>query len=247
VLSQRIFSYLSSLGQQQLGTSFVPLDLGISSNWEQGKASILDVVYNWNGTPNDPKVSCRFTSSLGTVGGATPKWDGSDQWISAVAGPDPSANSFEIPQTNFATDDAYVTNGVLVADLSAVDPANLYVVNNGSSVEVSLHKMVFTGRITEGEIAYGGVSALWSLDDFKNSASDIANYLSGCDAPISQYLCGLLPELADQAADMPLDPSASPAESCNALSMTFAADAYPAHVGSYESVSAAAGCPVVCP
>ena len=245
-LSQRVFGYLEKLAAQTMGSSYQPLDVGISNDWNAGKASILMVVYNWNGTPNDSKVSYRVTSSLGTVHGVAPKWNGEDEWVSAIARPDPNLGKFEIPDTNFATDDAYVSNGVLFVDMSFLDPANAYIVNNGASLEVSMHDMTFTGKISKTEVTRWNVSALWSLNDFKNAKSDIANWLSGCNSFVSGFLCQTLPSLADEAADMPLDRTAPRTRSCDAISLSWAADAYRAHIGAYESVSAAAGCPITC-
>lgn len=245
-LMQRVFAYLQKLGtQNHLGA---PLDEGISADFEAGKASVMDIVYNWNGTPNDSKVSFRISSTLGTVGGAKPRWDGTDKWIAADTRPDPKLNQFEIPDLVFATDQAYVADGILVADLSFLRPANVEIVNNGASIEVSIYDFLFTGRLSRTEIAYGITTGEWTVDDILQTGADFENFLSGCNPFVTDYLCGVLPTLVKQAADMALTPSPSAEKRpCDAVSFSYGADAYRAHIGTYIPVSAAAGCPITCP
>ena len=239
-LTQRL---LGPLLVQAAAAGIPPLDKGIDAKIASGGASAAYIIYNWNGTPNDPKVSFRVVTTLGTVDGKPPKWDGSDRWIAGEARPDPNLGQYEIPDDGFATDTAYVAGGVIVADLSFLNPAEAYVVNNNAILEVSMHHFVFSGQITKEELKYASVSARWGLDDILAAVPDLANYLAGCDAFIAGILVKKLPLLAKQAADMPLDDSASPDQPCSALSLSYGADAYRAHIGAYQSVTAASGCP----
>lgn len=252
-LMQRVFGYLQKLGTMN---HLQPIDQEISGHFEVGDASVLDIVYNWNGTPNDSKVSFRVSSTLGTVGGVKPQWNGTDEWIAAdqqcdeKLDPhcDPSREEFQIPDETFATDDAYVANGMLVADMGFLRPFNAEIVNNGASLEVSIYDFLFTGRITNDEIAYGITTGEWSVADIQQTGSDFANFLSGCNPLVTDFLCGLLPKLVTQAADMSLDPTpSSRSKPCDALSIGYGADAYRARIGRYVPVSAAAGCPLQCP
>jgi hypothetical protein len=240
-LTQRMLGPLV-VGAAQRGLN-ENLEQGIDDNFAKGGGGVLDIVYNWNGTPNDPKVSFRVVASIGTVNAAIPKWDGSDEWIGGADRPDPNLGQFEIPDINFATDSAYISNGVLFADLSFLDPAAADVFNGKAALTVYLHNFKFIGTITQTSITDMGAVALWSLDDALRAVPDLAGFLVACDPILTDVLENDLPPLITGAADMPLDPTAGPDQPCNAMSVTWAGSGTRAHIGKYQDADTIAGCP----
>jgi hypothetical protein len=242
-IAQRILGPINAKLYDNDHATFVSLDDRFSRQLELGHGSVLTIVYNWNGTANDPVVSVRSVSGLGIVGSGEggdagevfPKWDGTDKWIAATDAPDPDLNNFQIPKVNSATDKAYVADGVLVADFSFLNTLRTHIVNNGVSLEVPLRGFHMVGDITPSKLSYAQGFGRWPVDEFISSRLEIAAFLSGCDALNFGALKGKLASLGTAAADLPLDESANKDSACNAISSTWAADAERAAIGDYKT------------
>jgi hypothetical protein len=234
-VAQRVLGPLNVASYQNNPDTFVSLDDRFTTQLEAGHGSVLTIVYNWNGTDDDPKVSVRLVSALGTTDGNAPKWDGSDKWIAATAQADPDLHNDQIPLVNSRTDDAYVANGVLVVDYSFLKPLINHIVNNGVALEVPLYDFHLVGQITKDSLLYSQGFGRWSLDSFQRELVNIAAFLSACDPTTFFVLKHKLPQIANGAADLPVDVAASdPTQPCTAISSTWAADAFRGSIGAYQ-------------
>jgi hypothetical protein len=158
--------------------------------------------------------------------------------------PDPEFPNANIPLTDEKTKKAYVSNGVLYADYSDLGGAQLTILNNGARVTVILHHFYYTARITDTTLTGATAVGRWYLDDYENSASDAADYLSGCDPLARAVLNQNLPALGYAAADLAVDPSRGPGAPCDAISTSYQADGVRAIVDGYRPVdSVPGGCP----
>jgi hypothetical protein len=249
----------NALAQRFLGPLFVsaykldnttePLDVTFSQQLERGKGSILTIVYGWNGTPDDKKVSVRIVSTAGIVGADTdptilPKWDGTDKWIAATAERDPDLASDQIPLVNSKTDDAYIAGGVLVVDFSFLKPLYNHIVNGGVALEVPLYDMHMVADITKDALSYEQFFGRWPLENFAAKNDDIAAFLAACDQAKTFALQHALPGLSRSAADFLLDDTMPPSSACDALTVTWAADAQRASIGGYKALTSM---PTACP
>lgn len=127
-----LFASLSlALGAEKFGSSYY------SQKAEQGFWTLLARVSNFNGTPNDPKVTFAFYSPQGLessaagaggaggagpckgggggVPGTIPCWNGDDVWRVADSSLTPGGT---IDTPLYADENAYVTDNVLVANIS---------------------------------------------------------------------------------------------------------------------------------
>ncbi len=247
-LAQRFLGPLY-LGALKVDSTTEPLDITFSRQLNDGKGSILTIVYNWNGTPDDRKVSVRIVSAFRLAGAdvdpnKVPKWDGTDQWIAATDRADPDLGNEQIPQVNSKTDDAYIANGVLVTDYSFLKPLYNHIVNGGVAVYVPLYDMHMVANITKEKLDYQQFFGRWPLEDFRMSNDSIAAFLAACDAVKLFALKRALPGLSASAADILLDDKLPATTPCDALTVTWAADAVRGTIGGYQAFSSA---PTPCP
>ena len=238
--SQRILWPVAQLAQS-LGNT-VDLESTIDARFAQGSGSVLVTVFDWNGTPDDSQVGVVLCSTVGVdPANGPPRWDGTDEWIAYAAGPDPDFPGANVPLTDEKTTTAYVSNGVLFADYSALGGAQLTILNNGARVTVILHDFYYTGQITPQALT--GVTAVgrWYLDDYEKAASDAADYLSGCDPLARAVLDQNLPAFGYEAADLAVDPTRGPDAPCDAISTAYQADAVRAQISGYVPVDSVPG------
>ena len=237
-ISQRILGPLNVASYKNDPSSFLSLDDRFSRQLEVGHGSVLTIVYNWNGTANDPKVSVRSVSALGIVGGGNPKWDGTDKWIAATDAFDPDLGNDQIPRVNSVDDNAYVADGVLVSDFSRFNPLKTHIVNNGVTLEVPLYDFHMIGDITRDKLLYAQGFGRWAVSEFIANKDIIAAFLSSCDPITYAVLKSKLTGLGNAAADLPaVDvPDASSDVPCNSISATWAADAERATIGGYQTL-----------
>lgn|GEM_PF-1412215 len=235
-LAQRILGPLY-LKAQALGQD-AALDKGINESIAKGGSSVLIAVENWNGTPNDPKVTARIVSVAGIseANGGPPRWDGNDLWDALSDGADPES-SFGAPGTTFKSNDAYVARGTLVLDLRSLGVADLTVVNNGARLDMPLHEFAVVGDITETELRNVSVVGKWSYADMKRTSSDMADFLAGCDPLKTAYLVSVFPDLMDTAPDVPLERGGSTNLPCDAMSIGYGGEAFRAKLGGFRPVS----------
>jgi len=249
----------NALAQRFLGPLYVsaknldpttePLDVSFSKQLEAGHGSVLTIVYGWNGLPDDKKVSVRIVSAVGLVGSdvepaIVPKWDGTDKWIAATGQADPDLHSDQIPLVNSKTDDAYVAGGVLVVDYSFLKPLYNHIVNGGVALEVPLYDMHMVANITKDALRYEQFFGRWPLENFASKNDDIAAFLAACDPAKLFALKRALPGLSRSAADFVLLDTTPATEGCDALSVTWAADAQRASIGGYKAITSV---PTACP
>ena len=241
-MSQRVLGPLFELAEEM--EQDAALDKGLNAAIAAGGSSVLIAVENWNGTPNDPKVTARIVSVAGISeqNGGPPRWDGNDLWDALSDGADPESR-FGAPNTTFKSDHAYVANGTLVLDLQFLGVADLTIINNGARLDIAMHNLAVIGDISEDALLNVSVLGLWSHGDMKRASSDIADFLSGCDPLKRSFLDKLLPDLIDSAPDLPLSTS-SPTQPCDAMSVGYGAQAYRARIGGFRPVSSLpGGCP----
>jgi hypothetical protein len=191
---------------------------------DHGKFSLLFRLGRWNGEANDPEVSLQvlnaFDANRGTDGGA--RFDGNDTWV--IDGESLISN---IPTSPVLK--AYVTNGVLVAEMPSLVFKARVPTNNEKwlLLRVVLRDAHITARITrtatgftldEGQI--GGRSPSAEL-------LTLAMYLGVC--PGSVAFDSVKPLLCD-ARDLPVDPAKDGRDfACDAVSVGVSFEASPAN------------------
>ncbi len=242
-LSQRILGPLflkaKALGQE------AALDDGINEAIGRGGSTVMIAVENWNGTPNDPKVTARIVSVAGIseANGGPPRWDGEDLWDALSDGEDPES-ALGSPNTTFKSDHAYVSQGTLVLDLRLLGVADLTVVSQGARLDIPLHDLVVVGDITQTELRNISVVGRWAHSDMLRAIPDIADFLSGCDPLKRSYVMSVFPELAETASDLPLGREKTPGQPCAAMSVGYGAEGFRARLGGYRPLSSLpGGCP----
>jgi hypothetical protein len=243
----RLFRSLQ--GAASAGTTQV--DQGLSA----GQYSLLLEISNYNGTPNDPRVTVNFFVSNGlnrdADGGIPmPKFDGTDRWTI-----DPSS----LQDQGFRDDNAYVANSVVVANMPKPIPiafgARSYL--GGATMELS--DAVIEGQLTLRPIAGGTGVALvggtiagrWPTGQLLSTLASIpeeGGFLCGSDP--SAYNKGtyiVFKAVVCAAADITAiqrEDNASPLAPCDAISVGMQFTAVPALKGDVLSVPPPpAGCP----
>ena len=207
------------------------LNFAISS----GLSGALIQVQQWNGTPNDAQVHVVVYGSVGFVGydaGKAPAFEGGDSWYV-----DPTSAGGK-----HFTDNAYVSNGTLVA--TSLD----FPIVIGSAftqpVYIELHSGIIAAQImtdTSGNVTNvtGQLGGRWLPSDFLPSLATVPDPLQP-----SLYLCpndagqatqsityGLIKTIICANLDINQDPASDGTGSCNAVSMGLYFMATPANLG----------------
>jgi len=193
---------------------------------QSGISGVLIRVTSYNGQPNDAHVRVTVYASQGFAGlPAAPAFDGGDYWTI-----DPSSASGQ-----FNTDDAWVTDGTLVA-------TNLnFPIVVGSAITQPVTIQLNDGIIT-AKLSLDASSNLVSMSGTLGGRWDPAKFLpslQGVPDPLNngQYLCGdsgtyqLLKLYICQNRDINQSLSGDISGSCNAVSMGLDFVALPAHLG----------------
>lgn len=132
----------------------------LSSQAFKGNWSILVKVSEYNGGVDDDQVEVALYTTPGT-GGVAPSWDGMDAWpvasISLVDG-------MSIDQPTNKDSKAYVTNGVLVAHLSA---ATVIFQGSGVHLQADLGSVIFSATLEAkdtgvAQLVSGTLSGSWT-------------------------------------------------------------------------------------
>src|SRR5262249_42589189 len=132
-----------------------------------GRYGIILRVDHYNGLANDAKVSVALYDAVSVGDGGTPTQDGSDEWIiDDVSTEGPSGTV--VP--HFSDDNAYVTDGVLVAafprfELRASTPPDQQIMPFG------LTALPLTAEMRGGEATRGILAGRMSLASLYNIAS----------------------------------------------------------------------------
>jgi len=237
--------------------------LRYSEGAENGNWSILVRVSGYNGTANDASVTVAIFPSPGIHAlscipdSAKPAWDGSDVWpvdssgLEKGAGPGSDGGTgpcgtgvtgFTYDQPKFQDTHAYVSKGVLVANL----PTAALVFTSGSSgTAVKLTAGFVTAEVVKGANGYGltkGVlTGRWKATDMFAAVSHVvASAQSVCtDSPIYQAVKLAVCNSRDIAGTL-----GGPTTPCDALSLALSFEASPAKMGLvFPSKALVSNCP----
>jgi hypothetical protein len=223
-LSQRIFGplYTAAAAAHQK----VDLDAEFSKRDAEGLEGLILTVDGWNGEEDDDHVVFNLYSSPGVSKANGPvRWDGTDVWDLYPDGPGVE-DYFRI-----ADAEGYVSKGVIVLDLRPQGDINLRFGSIYNSFRLTVHEVIFAGKITKDKFDGLTMSALADVDSALESVDDAKRVLSACNPLAELYLGANLPPLLIGAADMPSD-KANPIDSpCDSISFAFSIDAYGAKLG----------------
>ena len=220
----------------------------INSQISAGALTVLFVVADYNGGPNDTSVVLTSFVSDGILGPdgklVPPKWDGTDEWTVDVNTENGATNKYDggwVYSPQFLSTSGYVTNGVLVATIPE------FVVNLGFG-QLDISTITVTGTLVpmsgswglEGQVVgrastHGVLSLLANIADPFGGNSN----LCGSDKTyrtIRQTLC--------EEADILKNPSFdNTGATCDAISIAVGITANPAKFGPpYMANHAPPGC-----
>jgi hypothetical protein len=210
----------------------------INGEIDAGIGSLLLIMRDYNGQPNDTQVSLALYSSTGLVhdadGGRPPaNWDGNDTWMvdtASVLGLDDAG----LPVPIQFDSNAYVSNGVLVAIVS------FPLVFGSATATATLSGAVVTGRL----VAMNGTFA---IDDGQGSGrlkvTNLFGMLHQLPNPFGPgFMCPgtiaydnakpIVCQHADIMGDKTLDNTGA---TCDALSLGLGFTTFPARVGPLDS------------
>lgn len=241
------------------GNSFFPvvslgltgIDVDLVAQEQAGIGAPLLLLDDWNGAPNDSRVTVTFTQSVfgtpagpgggspdiiimgseafltdGTTPAPAPAWNGTDYFWGRedtfIAG-DP-----QLPNVRVTT--AYVTNGVLVARLPDRTPIRL--LGTAAGIEVNLTDLVITGNVHElfvnpqAAAPQFVLAGRWGFNDLVAQAPNIGV----CEGTalfttLNRILNGMIDVLQDPPAAID---SSLP---CDALSVGIVFNGYAGHLG----------------
>jgi hypothetical protein len=213
---------------------------GLNTQIANGLTSLLVRVRNYNGTLNDAQVELSVYVSDGTPPGAdggrsTPTWSGADAWIVDGRSVFGASGPPITPVAGAVDSTAYVVDGVVVGSLSDYFVPLQFDENDLLLIEMNAG--LVTGTLMP---ASGGD---WTVPDGLVSGRVAASNLMAAFAYVhdpsntSQYLCPSsstypqLQALICPALDITANPTASHAQTCDALSMQFGFAAQSAQFG----------------
>ncbi len=218
---------------------------------ESGKWSLLVRVRGYNGTPNDSNVHVAIYPSPGIHGqacvdsAAVPAWDGSDAWpiessslqagkgFGSDGGIGPCGKgvpNFTFDSPKFFDANAYVTDGVLVANI----PQSQLVLTSGTNgTLVKLTAGFITGKIVKDgggiiSLKSGVLTGRWKATDLFAALSHVVNDAQAIctDNQIYQVLKYAVCKGRDIAASL-----GGPTTPCDAVSIAIGFEAGPAKLG----------------
>jgi hypothetical protein len=234
--------------------------LALNDRLHKGLFGLIVAIRGWNGQPNDRSVTVALYVSNGLSGiedgGVGPaKGDGTDRWTvdpstllggKATVGLDCDRDNAQCAPAFFDSN-AYVAGGQLVGSLDF--PIVIGGLANNGVIVLDLTGSVVTARLVK-------VAAGWSLDDGvlagRWGSAKLLTSLAALADPLApgSYLCGadetyvaLKRQICD-LADITVDPKRDNTNvACDALSMTVAFTATPAHLGEvYDKGPFPVGC-----
>jgi hypothetical protein len=203
----------------------------ISQRLAQGAYSILLVVRQYNGRPNDTQVVAEVYASTGVQGDAGAKWMGNDVWnIDPTFLADPDASAFP----NHFDTKAYVSNGTLVMHVDF--PFSL-----GKATDIDLVNLsggILTAEITPAAALPGAYSLIKGQLAGRWSVSNILGALQGAKIQGAPLCRGnnnyaLLKANLCQSADIMNDPTKdNSGGTCDSVSVGIGFTGDPAVLGS---------------
>lgn len=215
--------------------------------WTQqamGLGAMLVRLRGWNGTPNDPEVEVTLTQSVAASaalpdGGAPPLPDGgmpplpvgdsSDWWW----GREDTFNSGDLERPRALDDNAFVTDGVLVAHPPPRAP--FIVSGREAAVVVELTDGVFTMELSEDGVTVprATLAGRWPVEALRSAYS----YIGACSnselRAAVELLIGLASDLRERSDSA--SPSVNPTADCNAISVGLELSGYRARFAGLSS------------
>lgn len=209
---------------------------GFSGQIDAGAWSLLIRVTGYNGMPDDADVAVTLFASPGL--GAAPNWDGKDAWSVADVS---LVDKVSIAKPISTTTNAYVSGGVLVVSIAAVE---LLLFSPSIRMAVNLSSVVMRATIEKASgggyrLSHGILGARWKVPDMMGDLGSVTildtEHLcttSTFHSFVKQKLCSVV--------DIPsgVDGPASP---CNAMSFGVGFEADPALLGPVKPGSAPSG------
>jgi hypothetical protein len=221
----------------------IDLDTLISDELELGRYGVVVAVSQWNGLPDDDSVEVTLRSSPGLASGGLPAWGGGDVWAPY---PDVDADGVR----RFALDRApgYVAGGVLVVDARALGARLLRFGPGATHLDLLVADLTLAGALTPDRLDRFTLSGILAQPAARSAALGLAASVGPCSGGRTSVFLAALPAQIAIAPDMPTDPSATPADPCDAISFGWALDAESAQLAAEaaDAGSEDAG-GVVCP
>jgi hypothetical protein len=217
-------SLIAALGEDGFGSVFY------SQMAEAGEWSLLVRVQGYNGQADDPKVKVSFYEAPGFGAAAQPMWDGSDKWPVSTSS---LADMASIDKPLYFDDNAYVSQGSLVASFPSVDVrlkgADSYIafrLTTGALVGSIQNPAVdqLGWRIVDGVLA-----GRWKMEDvfislgtFKASGATFCNDGGFIYKTFKNELCGHI-DIASTLGDA--------TAGCDSISLGMKLQTHPAKLG----------------
>jgi hypothetical protein len=224
-----LFNLLTlALGSGDFGSQY------FSDQAAGGRFSMLLRIRGYNGTGNDFDVEVDQYASPGTAGNAVPNWDGQDVWtVSSASLQGGEQGTVDTPL--FVDPNAYVTNGVLVANL----PVAALRLGGEASISITLTAAVVTGTLVPAangqfSLADATLAGRWKASDIFKSVSSFRDQ-NGNPICTNSAVYDINHSAICDGLDI-LAEIASPAASCDALSMGASFTADPAQLGAVVAV-----------
>jgi hypothetical protein len=254
---------------RDLGTSAQNGSQQANQAMQAGQFGMLLQITGYNGQANDRQVSVALYVSNGINGvqdGGVPTalHNGADRWTvdpayllngNTLNGSTDCDLGNAACQPAYADSNAYVTDGVFVANLAAVPLTFGYRANIGGAL-MKLNDVYIVGRLSS--VMLPGTGAGWRIDDGSISGrwrtSDLLANMATIPDPLIDggYVCGndilyqYFKPVICALQDITSNPGAdhtTPLANCDALSMALAFEAEPARLGPVYGVPpASAGC-----
>lgn len=180
-----------------------------------GVRSVLLVIEDFNGEPDDPKVTLTMLLSVGTVdetkAHVAPSWNGQDVW---------SVDSNCVAQFSgepkFKDSEAYVSGHVLVAHMPNGVSFSFHAEN--SDLVVGLNHSTLQMRLSDDlkHLTDGVISGVWPRVSAAEALSGYANGLGICPG---NFAWPLLEQAIANSVDIRLDGIPSPESECQGISL----------------------------
>ncbi len=224
---RKLFALLALFGAQGFGSPYY------SKVMESGGGTALLRVSDYNGAPDDKQVTLTWYVTMGyhfVNDGGVPKWDGTDKWpISSDCLVDASVDSPRFVDTH-----AYVTNGVLVANLAESD---FFLGDLTSRIDIRVKQGYLVAKVEKladagsaWTLRDGLLAGRWNLPDVFHALS---SYRSNKGDPFctNSPVYGQAKALYCGAADLPSQIDSLSSVVCDAISFGVLFQTFPAVLG----------------
>jgi len=195
-----------------------------SESSEDGSATLLFRVQDYNGLPDDPKVRVSVYSGSGRT--TPPAWDGTDTWPVSQASIVEGGTTIDEPR--YYDDAAYVTNGRLVSGLNS---SVVSFAGSNGRIDLELLGGGLVADVQDGddgwELRNGVFTGLLSEEGLFRSVASYRDQAGMAFCPDSSaYRQGAF--LFCNARDSSVNPNPGPTAPCDAISFAMGFTAEPA-------------------